>query len=422
MNRRALVAVAVVGALLAGGAFAALRLSDDDPESGGAGGPGVPRVDDPGISVPDSRVPEDATTSTASGAAVPLGSIRIKATQVATASKPVDLATRAGDDTLYVAEQGGRVRAVSGGSATTVLDISDEVSTGTEQGLLGLEFSPDGSYLYANFTDRNGDTHVIEWTMRDDGPDAGSRREVLEFGQPFPNHNGGGLAFGPDNFLYVATGDGGSGGDPEGNAQRLDTLLGKILRIHPRPTGNSPYAVPSTNPFVDTPGARGEIWAYGLRNPWRISFDAQTGDLWIADVGQGTREEISVQPARSPGGQNYGWNRLEGTKPFQGTPPTSHVAPLYEYATGEDGACAVTGGYVYRGDRIPALRGVYVFADACQGRVMGLRADGGNLTDRGALGPVITGQPYAISSFGEDASGEVYVLSLAGGIYRLDPA
>ena len=297
-----------------------------------------------------------------------------------------------------------------------MLDIGDEVSLGGEQGLLGLVFSPDGRYLYVNFTDVNGDTHVVVFEMRDGHAVLDTRREILSVAQPYSNHNGGDLVFGPDGYLYIGLGDGGSGGDPEGNGQSLSTLLGKMLRIDPTPTGANPYEIPADNPFVDRADARGEIWAYGLRNPWRYSFDRVPGDLWIGDVGQSAWEEVDRQVAGSPAGQNYGWNLLEGTHPYSGDKaPTDTLPPVYEYSHNA-GGCVVTGGYVYRGEAIPALLGTYVFADFCIGRLEGLRLVDGR-TDHEQLGAVESN----ISSFGEDASGELYALSLDGPVYRLAP-
>jgi glucose/arabinose dehydrogenase len=331
--------------------------------------------------------------------------------------EPVALAVRPDDAALYIAEKDGRVVAIRDGKVdpTPVLDVSSEVSLGGEQGLLGLAFSPDGGSLYVNFTD--GDTRVVAYAMAEDRADPSSRREVLFVDQPYSNHNGGNLVFGPDGYLYIGLGDGGSGGDPHGNAQSLGTLLGKMLRIDPRPADGAPYRVPADNPFVTTPGARPEIWAYGLRNPWRYSFDRATGDLWIGDVGQSAWEEVDRQPASSTGGENYGWNVREGSHPYAagGSPPGA-VDPVFDYSH-SDGGCVVTGGYVYRGAAIPDLVGTYVFADFCLGKIEGLRLDGDQVVHEQlgvAAGPV--------SSFGEDAQGELYILSLAGGVYRLAPA
>ena len=293
-----------------------------------------------------SEAPPSPTGSSGGGTSNPpdLADARIRLVPVAELEQPIAMAVRSGDRALYVAEKTGQVVALTPGSdPRVVLDLTDRVSLGSEQGLLGLAFSPDGRFLYVDFTDGNGDTNVSEFAFGDDGADPASERGVLFVDQPFSNHNGGELVFGPDGYLYVGLGDGGSAGDPMGNAQSLSTLLGKLLRISPRPSKGEPYAIPPDNPFVGRDGARPEIWAFGLRNPWRFSFDAATGDLWIGDVGQDAWEEIDVEPAGSDGGSNFGWDRLEGTHPFEGSPPPDAIPPVYEYAHG-DGSCAVTGG------------------------------------------------------------------------------
>jgi len=298
-----------------------------------------------------------------------------------------------------------------------VVDISGEVTAGGEQGLLGLAFSPDGRYLYLAYTDRDGNHQVSELTMGGRQADPGSERSLLHFEDPFANHNGGQLAFGPDRRLYIAFGDGGSGGDPLGNGQSLDTLFGKILRIDPRPAGGRPYGIPSDNPFVGREGARGEIWDYGLRNPWRFSFDAATGDLWIGDVGQNAYEEIDHEPA-GEGGRNYGWNRREGLHPYDGGErPDGAVDPVIEYGRA-GGACTVIGGFVYRGQRIRGLRGAYLYGDYCAGWVRAARVSDGRVTAQRDLGLSIP----SLSSFGADSNGELYAMSLTGDLYRIAPA
>jgi glucose/arabinose dehydrogenase len=343
---------------------------------------------------------------------------KLKAERVADLEGALSLAVRPGDAGLYVAQKSGLIRVVRNGRAApeALVDLTEEVSVGYEQGLLGIAFNPAGDRLYANYTDTAGDTRIVEWEVDGGGRiRQGSRRELLFVDQPFTNHNGGHLQFGPDGFLYIALGDGGSGGDPRGNAQRLDTLLGKILRIDPRPDGDKPYRVPADNPFLGRSGARGEIWAYGLRNPWRFSFDPD-GRLWIGDVGQNSVEEVDVSPAGSKGGENYGWNRREGLRPFRGGErPAGAVDPVHEYPT-TDG-CAVTGGVVYRGRSITGLVGTYLFADFCNGKVKGLvGGDGGRrMVDLDLEVP-------SLASFGEDGAGEVYVLSLERGLLRLAAA
>jgi glucose/arabinose dehydrogenase len=364
---------------------------------------------------------EEPTTTAARAGTAPSAQFRaadVRLVPVAELEQPVAMALRPGERTLYVVEQVGRVRAIRGGQLdpAPVADISDQVTAGGEQGLLGLAFSPDGRYLYLHYTDREGDHQIAELTMAGRRADPGSQRSVLRIEDPFGNHNGGQLAFGPDDHLYIAFGDGGGGGDPLGSGQSLGTLLGKILRIDPRPAGGRAYGVPSDNPFVGRDGARPEIWAYGLRNPWRFSFDAATGDLWIGDVGQNAYEEIDFEPAGS-GGRNYGWNRREGRHPFNGGDrPDGAVDPVIEY--GRDDGCTVIGGFVYRGRRIGGLRGAYLYGDYCSGWVRAARTRDGKVLEQRDLGLEVP----SLSSFGTDAAGELYALSLAGVVYRLAPA
>ncbi|MBA2248411.1 MAG: PQQ-dependent sugar dehydrogenase [Chloroflexia bacterium] len=337
--------------------------------------------------------------------------------------------TTAGDESarLFVVEQGGTIRIVEDGTAsdTPYLDITERVgSDGPEQGLLGLAFAPnytESGFFYVNYTDVNGDTVVSSFTVTDDPnvADSGSETILLQQRQPFPNHNGGGVVFGPDGYLYIGLGDGGSGGDPNGNGQKLTTWLGKILRIDVDPANvpaGEAYAVPDDNPFVGQADAMPEIWAFGLRNPWRFSFDRETGDLWIGDVGQGEIEEIDLLPANE-GALNLGWNALEGTNCFL-TPecdPDNFTGPVLEY-THDEGGCSVTGGYVYRGTAMPELAGAYIFADFCTGY---LWAGGQNAGGSWTMSERIETE-LSISSFGEDAAGELYLTDHAGGaVYRL---
>jgi glucose/arabinose dehydrogenase len=359
-----------------------------------------------------------SSPSASAPAKLDLTKVNIKLVKVASLDRPLAMAVRSEDDALYFAEKGGRVVALGGGQGEpkTVLDLSGEVSDGSEQGLLGLAFSPDGAFMYVNYTDLNGVTQVLEFRLDQDGVVDGSRRAVLSIDQPFSNHNGGNLVFGPDGYLYIGLGDGGSEGDPAHNGQNLGVLLAKMLRIDPHPAGGAPYSIPPDNPFVGDQSARPQIWAYGLRNPWRYSFDRETGDLWIGDVGGGEREEVDFQPA-GQGGQNYGWNLLEGTVPHSDNLPLGAVPPIHEYDH-SGGRCVVTGGYVYRGSAIPALRGGYVFADYCAGDIIALAQKGGKRTQIVKLGPSVT----SLASFGEDQQGELYALSLAGAVYRIDPA
>ena len=342
--------------------------------------------------------------------------MRIRLEQVASLEQPLAMAVREDDSALYVAQKTGKVVAIRADriDEVPVLDLSGEVSLSTEQGLLGLAFAPGGRELYVNYTDTNGDTHVTGFAMRGDHADPATRRDILVVDQPYANHNGGNLAFGPDGYLYIGLGDGGGGGDPHGNGQSLSTLLAKMLRIDPQLSGEAPYRIPSDNPFVGRADARPAIWAYGLRNPWRYSFDRLTGDLWIGDVGQSAWEEIDRQHAGSRGGENYGWNRAEGSHPFAGDIPADAQRPVFEYAR-DDGRCTVIGGYVYRGEAIPDLYGAYVFGDLCLGRIEALRMQGGRVVSHRALGPTVEN----LSSFGEDANGELYAMSLSGGVYRI---
>jgi glucose/arabinose dehydrogenase len=333
-------------------------------------------------------------------------------------SNPVAIAN-AGDNRLFVVEQAGRIMVFDGTRVlpTPFLDIRPLVASGGERGLLGLAFHPrfpENELFYVNYTDRNGDTVVARYAVSQDDPnraDPGSQRTVLFVDQPFANHNGGQLQFGPDGYLYIGLGDGGSGGDPLNHAQNPGQLLGKMLRIDV--DGGEPYAIPPSNPFAAGEFARPEIWSLGLRNPWRFSFDRATGDLWIADVGQGEWEEVDFKPASSIGGENYGWRRMEGTHCFQprtncGDP--SFILPVIEYGhTG--GACSVTGGYVYRGTQNVRLRGMYLYADFCSGVIWGATPAGnGSFVSR-----VLTDAGFLVSTFGEGADGEIYVANYGGG-------
>ncbi|MFG1706775.1 PQQ-dependent sugar dehydrogenase [Nonomuraea sp. M3C6] len=330
----------------------------------------------------------------------------LRFTEIARLAQPVAFAVRKGDDRLYVAEQTGRLRTSDG---DTVIDLSGEVSGGNEQGLLGVAFHPSGRWVYLDWTDAQGDTHVTEWAF--DGDQATGRRDVLTQDQPYANHNGGQLAFGPDGYLYIALGDGGSAGDPEGNGQNLGTLLGKILRIDPR--GGRPYKVPDDNPFVGKEGAKGEIWAYGLRNPWRFGFDRDTGDLWIGDVGQNAWEEVDYQPAGSEGGENYGWNVREGKERYRGAKGREMVDPVIAYPLNEGGNCSVIAGFVYRGKKIPWLQGQFMYGDFCAGWIKAGSVD--ELESAAEVGKV-----DQLSSFGEGHDGELYALSLQGPLYRIE--
>lgn len=371
--------------------------------------PASPTAPSSGTPTPGGPTPPSPTRSR-------LKDVRVRLIPVAALDQPLGMAVRTGDEGVYVAQKAGRIVDIADGrDPRVVLDLTGSVSEGSEQGLLGLAFSPDGRFLYVNYTDPEGDTNVVEYMFVDGRADPSTARRVLFVDQPFSNHNGGNLVFGPDGYLYVGLGDGGSQGDPNGNGQNLGVLLAKMLRIDPRPSGGTPYGIPPDNPFVALEGARPEVWAFGLRNPWRYSFDRATGDLWIGDVGGGEREEIDLQPASSPGGENYGWSLLEGTVEH-GTPPPDAVPPVTEYSH-DDGGCVVTGGYVYRGQAIPALDGAYLFTDVCTAQLTAILVKDGKVVERANLGP-IAGSPV---SFGQDAGGELYVICLGGEVFRIDP-
>jgi glucose/arabinose dehydrogenase len=330
--------------------------------------------------------------------------------------------TNAGDGSgrLFVVEQGGRVRIVKGGKITgTFLDISNHLISGGERGLLGLAFHPDfasNGFLFVYYTRPGGD--VVIARMQANGArtfaSASTLDPILAIGHGLhANHNGGALAFGPDGYLYAGVGDGGGAGDPQGNGQNRNSLLGKILRINPTLGPSATYAVPADNPFVGIANRREEIWDYGLRNPWRISFDRSTGDLYIADVGQSRREEVDREPATDAGGNNYGWNTIEGNlcydPPSGCSAPANYVAPVAVYS--HTYGCSITGGYVYRGSHRD-LQGLYVYGDYCSGRLWTMSANGSGETIR-------RDTSLNISSFGESEAGELFLTDLNGSLYRV---
>ena len=367
----------------------------------------------------DSPAPSAPTTVTAS-----LDGLEIELTPIADGFEQPLFVTGAGDGSgrLFVLEKTGRAWILRDGKRLPepFLDLADVVSTTSEQGLLGMAFAPshDGKGLvFANYTRGDGATVISRFKVDGDRAVRDSETILMTIAQPYPNHNGGMIEFGPDGHLYIGMGDGGSGGDPEGNGQNPSALLGKMLRIDVAPENGAAYAVPDDNPFVGRDGWRPEIWALGLRNPWRFSFDRETGDLWIGDVGQNAWEEIDFQSASSAGGENYGWNTYEGAHPYPEGSPSSEgdfTDPVIEYdrATGT----SVTGGYVYRGPD-PALQGIYFYADFSVGRVWGaLRAADGSITTRELLDT-----DMYIASFGEGDDGTLYLADFnSGGIYRID--
>lgn len=332
--------------------------------------------------------------------------------------RPTDLADP-GNGALWVLSQGGVIYQVRGADVSAVMDISSQVgSSENEQGLLGIALDPSfdqNRFFYVNYTDRSGNTVIARFTAAADlnSADPQSEERLIQVDQPYANHNGGGLAFGPDGLLYIGLGDGGSGGDPQNNAQSVDTLLGKLLRIDV--SEGQGYAVPETNPYARG-GGKQEIYALGLRNPWRFSFDRATGDLYIADVGQNLYEEVNFEPAGSSPGANYGWRLREGEHPYEGASSEglSLVDPVWEYDHAE--GCSITGGYVYRGSALPEFNGIYLVGDYCNGSIWGLL--------RGADGSWNAQKLWTemgnLTSFGQDRAGEVYFFNrYNGGLYQL---
>jgi glucose/arabinose dehydrogenase len=337
-------------------------------------------------------------------------------------NSPVGL-MNAGDGTgrLFVIEQAGRIMIIKDGKVDPrpFLDIRDRVgSNGNEQGLLGLAFHPQynsNAYFFVNYTDLEGNTIIARFRAAPEDSlraDPASEIRLLQIQQPFPNHNGGQVAFGPDGYLYLGLGDGGSGGDPLGNGQSLNTLLGKILRLDV--DQGQPYAAPSKNQFAEN--QKPEIWAYGLRNPWRFSFDRLTGDLYIGDVGQNKWEEINFLPAGSPAGTNFGWNYFEGAHPYSSNPPPQGLVTIFPAAEYDHSqGCSVTSGFVYRGSQLPEWQGVYLFGDFCTGNVWGMLRDAQDAWQQ----KLLFENAGQITSFGEDESGEVYLVDRAGVIKKL---
>lgn len=372
-------------------------------------------------------VPEAAPSPAAPSAST------IRLVKVADVTDPVLAISPKGDRArLFIVTKGGRIRIVKNGTllASSFLNISSKVSRGSEQGLLGLAFHPNfatNRKFFVNFTNTSGHTVVRQYRASSSNPDVvepGSSRKIIKIKQPYSNHNGGMIAFGKDGYLYIGTGDGGSAGDPGNRAQDKGSLLGKMLRINVnRKTATKNYRNPSSNPYVGRPG-RNEIWQRGLRNPWRWSFDRSTDALWIGDVGQGRYEEVDRVKWKSSGpgkATNWGWRVMEGNhcyKPASGCNTSGKKRPLLEYSHGSNGRCSVTGGYVYRGSAIPALRGWYVYGDYCSGEVWAVSAGAKRpATPVRLLG---SGSGRLISGFGQDASGELYLCDLANdAVYKV---
>jgi glucose/arabinose dehydrogenase len=411
-----------IGALLCGMGLVLLAACQSSPARSAAGSSGS--------ATPEPSAPAIATTSPSP--TIPAEAPTVALTLVADGMLDPVGVTSGGDRRLYVNERAGRVVAIEpDGSLTVFGDLSDRIAAGGERGLLGLAFHPDYQHnrrLFVDYTRSGaggdeGDTVVAELRASANGAtlDPTTERVLLTVDQPAANHNGGQLAFGPDGYLYIGLGDGGGGGDPFGNGQNPDALLGSILRIDvdAAPAEGKAYAIPPDNPFAGGGGAP-EIWAKGVRNPWRFSFDRTTSQIWIGEVGQGAYEEIDRAPAET-GGLNYGWPILEGNHCYESAtcvPPAGYQPPITEYSHAD--GCSVTGGYVYRGTEQPGLGGFYLFGDYCSGNLWAIRADaaapaGGIVTPQ-----LLLATGLAISSFGEDAAGELFLADLNGGsIYRI---
>ena len=423
------VAIAAVVAVLALGAC-----SDDGPGDLPAATVSTTTTEAP-VTVTSSTVApattiagegDEGATSTVPTTAAPADPVRralddidIGLVEVATFDVPVAVQVHPVSRELFVAEKGGVVRRLA--DRGTVLDLRGRVSSGNEQGLLGIAISPGGDLLYVSFTAVDGTSIIEEYALVDGVADPLTRRELLLVGQPFGNHNGGDIHIGPDGYLWIGLGDGGSAGDPEGNGQDAATLLGSILRIDPTtPGGGRAYGIPADNPFVDGGGAP-EAWLTGVRNPWRFSFDPATDDLWVGDVGQNQWEEITLLPAPTQGrGANLGWNIFEGTHRFTEVETTATITgPVYEYDHG-GGNCSITGGSVYRGPAIPALDGAYFFADYCRDGIRAIRAtigdDGRPVATEHRVWELGSGN---VVSFGVDAAGELLVLTKTGVVHRI---
>jgi len=346
----------------------------------------------------------------------------VRLQRIGTFDNPVLVTAPPGDERrVFVLEQTGRIRLLLGGKRVRrpFLDLRSDVTAGGEQGLLGLAFAPNYSrsgLFYVYFTGRDGRQRVQEFrrsARSANRANKASRRQVMTMADPYPNHNGGHLVFGPDDLLYIGTGDGGSAGDPENRAQNLESPLGKILRIDPRRRGSSSYRSPRSNPFVGRSG-RNEIYAYGLRNPWRFSFDRRTGDLYIGDVGQNELEEIDFASRGDARGRNFGWSCFEGRSRYDDSRNCpGAVGPALQYDR-SGGECSVTGGVVARDAAVPDLAGRYLYGDFCTGRLRSFRIQGGRVTDDRGLGLRVA----SLSSFGEDARARVYATSLDGPVYR----
>jgi glucose/arabinose dehydrogenase len=437
-GRPTVLATALVAGLLVAGCGV---LSDSESATTGTTKVSAPVVTSSTVPVGGASLPPPIAVPTLAG-------IALKTEQIADVYEPIALAPRNGTDTLYVAQKDGKIKQIRSdkrydrdgnvSGSTYRLDISPIFDIGRatkdegERGLLGLTFSSDGRRMYLLYTAAaTGNITVDGYLMNEDAVDRSTKRTLLDVPHPEGNHNGGQLVMGPDGFLYIGMGDGGGEGDPNNHAQDPRSLYGKILRIDPEGgTKDTPYDSPAGNPYHDGANGAPEVWAIGLRNPWRFSFDRFTKDLWIGDVGQGAWEEIDFAP-NAPGGAgrgaNFGWNVMEGSHPVNGAtaPPPGYLPPVFDYGH-DQGGCAVVGGYSYRGRGIPSLIGVYVYGDYCAGEVRGfLRQPDNQHEDAGFGISVPKGKLEsggAITSFGEDNDGELFVLSAAGGVYKIAAA
>ena len=413
MTRRGSAVAAAVALLVAG----ACSDGEDEALPGDTRAPIVETTEPDAVS--STTIRGLGYVETVEGVEVGLESVGEFAEPIAMVFRP-DVEARA-----YVGERSGVVLDVDlvSGATTAVLDITDQTTIDSERGLLGLAVGLDGAHLYVSYTDLDGNTRIDEYAIAADGSlDEGSPRIVFALDQPFANHNGGHLTFGPDGMLYIGLGDGGSAGDPLRAGQDPEQLLGSILRIDPNGVDGSAYGVPDDNPFVDVEGARPEVWLKGVRNPWRFSFDRSTGDLWIGDVGQSEVEEIDLLPADGDGreagrGANLGWNAMEGDQSYEdGIEPDDHTPPVLVYRH-EDGGCSVIGGFVYQG-QIAELFGAYLYTDYCTGDLHALATVDGEVVDDATVADGID-TPVA---FAQDPTGEVYLLTQPGQILKVTPA
>ena len=413
-----------VNALLLALVLAAACTSGDTPD--GRRATATPSAQESGEPTPSD--PPEAPLPAIRPGEREFDAVDLRLVQIAKLSHALALTTAPGEDALYVAQRNGLIRVIRDGQVEKepVLDISDRVGFDTPgaNGLLSIAFDPQGRHLYVSYSDSKGDSHLDEYRWDQGQVVLESRRELFSIKLTTIAHRGGHILFGPDGYLWFGMGDGSLleggekvQGDPKGQAQTLDNWNGKMLRLDPNPSEGHPYSIPQDNPYADKKGTRPEIYLSGMRNPWRFSFDRRTDDLWIGDVGQYILEEIDFLPKARPAGGNLGWNRLEGTLEFQGSPPPDAISPLHVY-NHNDGRCVVVGGYTYRGRLIEGLHGAYLYGDFCDGRIRALvQKKGRVLYEREDLGLQVDG----LIAFGEDSEGELYAVSLSKGVFRIAP-